>query len=190
MRGDMKSESAEVFGVMSNVCLAGADGLPSSSSTRRSIHRRRSIHMDARAGKVTSVYRDKLRVMDCADISRPAAAFLPLSNPLGASTPRPIPEGQDLFEHQSDRLDGDGRRLQGEARSLIHGRAGRGALWVATEHGNDSALLLNERRGESQEQISVACFITHLPRTLSCNALKQTRYFLLKRSKHCVFSLD
>jgi hypothetical protein len=130
-----KSESSELFGSLSSVCLAGADGLSIYQFDQTYDSPSEVYHMDAHAGKVTSVYRDKLRVMDCALFKGPRA-FLAAVEPPGRLNTVPIPGKVKILSSANltdwTEMDVD---YKANARSLIMAGPDPEHLWVATDTG-------------------------------------------------------
>ncbi len=130
-----KSETGESFGTMSNVCLAGPDGLSVHQFDQSFDSPTEVDHMDARAGKVTTVYRDKLRVTDCA-IFRGPRAFLAAVEPPGRLNTVPIPGKVKILSSTNltdwTEMDVD---YKANARSLIMAGPDAEHLWVATDTG-------------------------------------------------------
>ena len=91
--------------------------------------------MDARAGKVTTAYRDKLRVMDCA-LFRGPRAFLAAVEPTGRLNTAPIPGKVKILSSTNlkdwTEMDVD---YKANARSLIMAGPDAEHLWVATDTG-------------------------------------------------------
>jgi hypothetical protein len=130
-----KSETAESFGTMSNVCLAGSDGLSVHQFDQSFDSPTEVDHMDARSGKVTTVYRDKLRVTDCA-IFRGPRAFLAAVEPPGRLNTVPIPGKVKILSSTNltdwTEMDVD---YKANARSLIMAGPDAEHMWVATDTG-------------------------------------------------------
>jgi hypothetical protein len=130
-----KSETAELLGSLSGVCLAGADGLSIYQFDQTFDSPSEVYHMDARAGKVTTVYHDKLRVMDCA-IFRGPRAFLAAVEPPGRLNTVPIPGKVKILSSTNltdwTEMDVD---YKANARSLVMAGPDAEHLWVATDTG-------------------------------------------------------
>lgn len=130
-----KSETAELLGSLSSVCLAGADGLSIYQFDQTFDAPSEVYHMDARAGKVTSVYHDKFRVMDCA-LFRGPRAFLAAVEPPGRLNTAPIPGKVKILSSTNlmdwTEMDVD---YKANARSLIMAGPDAEHLWVATDTG-------------------------------------------------------
>jgi hypothetical protein len=130
-----KSETSEAFGSLSNVCLAGADGLSVYQYDQSFDSPSEVYHLDARAGKVTGVYHDKLRVMDCALFKGPHG-FLAAVEPPGRLNTAPIPGKVKILSSTNlkdwTEMDVD---YKANARSLIIAGPDAEHLWVATDTG-------------------------------------------------------
>jgi hypothetical protein len=130
-----KSEGAELFGALSSVCLAGPDGLSIYQFNQSFDSPSEVYRLDARTGKITSVYRDKLRVTDCA-LFRGPRAFLAAVEPPGRLNTVPIPGKVKILSSNNltdwTEMDVD---YKANARSLIMAGPDAEHLWVATDTG-------------------------------------------------------
>jgi len=130
-----KSDTAQVLGTLSNACLSGPDGLSVYEFNQSFASPSEVYHLDGRAGKITNVYHDKLRVMDCT-LFRGPRAFLAAVEPPGRLNTVPIP-GKVKILTSTDLTDWTEMDVdyKANARSLIMAGPDAEHLWVATDTG-------------------------------------------------------
>jgi hypothetical protein len=130
-----KSDTAPLFGVISNAKFMGPDAISVYQYNQSFEWPAEVFHMDARTTKVTSVYRSNLRVMDCALFAGPRI-FLAAVEPPGRLNTVPIPGKVKMLtsSNWSDwkEMDVD---YKANARAVIMAGPDAEHMWVATDTG-------------------------------------------------------